>query len=644
MVYEDYVDLVKRMEKYSHHYYNLNESLVDDATFDAYLKQIQEFERNNPNKILPNSPTQKVGSSSTFNSVKHIKRLFSLDNVFNVEELQEWISKLDLKDQDKLTFSYKFDGLSLNLLYREGKLVSALTRGDGVTGEDVTQNALFVQNVKKEIPYQGEIEIRGEVIMPNKKFEEINRFRTSMGEKLLSNPRNAASGSLRQKDPLITKDRGLIFYPWGVGKTNDDILKINNYSLYNVISLLYAWLEIEDFNFFREVYNRIPKKEIEDIIKKRDQLDIMIDGLVCFVDDLKKQEEFGYTIKSPKFGIALKFPAIERETELLDVTWQIGRTGVLTPVAEIQPVDIDGVRVTRCTLHNYSEIERLGLKLGDSIRIIRSGDVIPKILSFNPDKRSGNEKDIEIPKNCPSCNMPLFKHGVLLKCINPICKERVINSLKHFTSRDCMDMKGLGESTIELLVRSNKVKSIPDFFTLQEEDFLTLEGFSNKKTNLALESIKGTVGCELWRLIHGLGIDLIGKSASKKIEEVLGLDFINKELRDFEEIEGFGEEASKSLYNFIVTNKTMIESLIEILKPKTKEIVKGRLNGRTFCITGNFNKPRHEIAKDIESLGGVVTNSVSKQVTDLLVGDSPGSKVEKAKKLGINILNSLEEI
>lgn len=644
MIYQDYVELVKDMEKYTYYYYVLNEPLVDDSTFDAYLKQIQNFEKENPSKILPNSPTQKVGGSSTFNPVKHIKRLYSLDNVFNTEELKDWILKLGIPSETKMTYSYKFDGLSLNLLYRDGKLVSALTRGDGVTGEDVTGNAIFVKNVRKEIPYKGEIEIRGEVIMPNSKFEEINKFRTSLGEKLLSNPRNAASGSLRQKDPSITKERGLVFYPWGIGKCEEAVYKINNYSLYRILELIYTWMEIEDFNFFEGIESKIPTDKIDTIIKSRDSLDIMIDGLVCFVDDIKIQNALGYTIKSPKFGIALKFPAIERETQLIGITWQIGRTGVLTPVAEITPVDIDGVKVSRCTLHNHSEIERLGLKLGDHIRIIRSGDVIPKILSFNIEKRNGSESDIVVPKNCPCCSFPLFKHGVLLKCTNPICKERVINSLIHFTSRECMDMKGLGESTIEILVKTNKVKTIPDFFKLTEEDFMSLEGFSEKKTRIALDSIKSTFECDLWRLIHGLGIDLIGKSASKKIEENFGLEFINKETSDFEKIEGFGQEASRSLYNFIISNKTMIESLLEIIKPKIKPKVEGRLNGRIICITGNFNKPRNDLIKEIESLGGTYTNSVSKTTTDLLVGDNAGSKLDKAKNLGIKISSSIDEL
>lgn len=677
---EDYLNLINITNDYAEKYYVQDEPEVDDFTYDAMIKKIKEYEDKNPYDISKDSPTQKVGGlSSDFRTIKHIKRLYSLDNVFSKDELKDWMENIASKiGKCSFTIMHKYDGLSLSLRYKNGELISASTRGDGVIGEDVTLNALNITGVASKIPYKGEIEIRGEVVMTLDAYEELNKERASKGEKLLSNPRNAAAGSLRQKDPNITKERKLRFFPWGIGYADEDFKEENDYSLYSIVNKLSLMLNMDkvdndpinnNYKHMRPIgmANYVDKENYEamneygrssvnfnscsDFIDKtieiRDQMRYMVDGIVVMVDNLTMQEMLGYNIKAPRFGIALKLPAIERETKLNSITWQVGRTGVVTPVGELEPVNIDGVVVSRCTLHNYNEIKRLGLKLGDTIRIIRSGDVIPKILSFNIDKRDGSEIEIEPPTNCPTCKEPLsVTETGTIYCDNENCQSIIVNKLVHFVSRGCMDIKGLGESRIKMLCRNEIITKLSDLYDLidKDYDYFNTRNYDNDRslTKNEIESMKKSLlranGVRLSKFIHALGIENIGSSASSEIEKYFGLDFVNKKQEDFLTIRDLGEKAALSISKYLEKNKDMVLKLIEQYKPKVYKS-NGKLSNYGICITGEFSDrglTRSDISNMIVKNGGSHTPDVYKgSTTHLLIGNKPGSKVEKAKKYGV---------
>lgn len=677
---EDYLNLINITNDYAEKYYVQDEPEVDDFTYDAMIKKIKEYEDKNPYDISKDSPTQKVGGlSSDFRTIKHIKRLYSLDNVFSKDELKDWMESIASKiGKCSFTIMHKYDGLSLSLRYKNGELISASTRGDGIIGEDVTLNALNITGVSSKIPYKGEIEIRGEVVMTLDAYEELNKERASKGEKLLSNPRNAAAGSLRQKDPNITKERKLRFFPWGIGYADEDFKEENDYSLYSIVNKLSLMLNMDkidndtinnNYKHMRPIgmANYVDKENYEamneygrssvnfnscsDFIDKtieiRDQMRYMVDGIVVMVDNLTMQEMLGYNIKAPRFGIALKLPAIERETKLNSITWQVGRTGVVTPVGELEPVNIDGVIVSRCTLHNYNEIKRLGLKLGDTIRIIRSGDVIPKILSFNIDKRDGSEIEIEPPTNCPTCKEPLsVTETGTIYCDNENCQSIIVNKLVHFVSRGCMDIKGLGESRIKMLCRNEIITKLSDLYDLidKDYDYFNTRNYDNDRslTKNEIESMKKSLlranGVRLSKFIHALGIENIGSSASSEIEKYFGLDFVNKKQEDFLTIRDLGEKAALSISKYLEKNKDMVLKLIEQYNPKVYKS-NGKLSNYAICITGEFSDrglTRSDISNMIVKNGGSHTPDVYKgSTTHLLIGNKPGSKVEKAKKYGV---------
>lgn len=677
---EDYLNLINITNDYAEKYYVQDEPEVDDFTYDAMIKKIKEYEDKNPYDISKDSPTQKVGGlSSDFRTIKHIKRLYSLDNVFSKDELKDWMENIASKiGKCSFTIMHKYDGLSLSLRYKNGELISASTRGDGIIGEDVTLNALNITGVSSKIPYKGEIEIRGEVVMTLDAYEELNKERASKGEKLLSNPRNAAAGSLRQKDPNITKERKLRFFPWGIGYADEDFKEENDYSLYSIVNKLSLMLNMDkidndpinnNYKHMRPIgiANYVDKENYEamneygrssvnfnscsDFIDKtieiRDQMRYMVDGIVVMVDNLTMQEMLGYNIKAPRFGIALKLPAIERETKLNSITWQVGRTGVVTPVGELEPVNIDGVIVSRCTLHNYNEIKRLGLKLGDTIRIIRSGDVIPKILSFNIDKRDGSEIEIEPPTNCPTCKEPLsVTETGTIYCDNENCQSIIVNKLVHFVSRGCMDIKGLGESRIKMLCRNEIITKLSDLYDLidKDYDYFNTRNYDNDRSlsKNEIESMKKSLlranGVRLSKFIHALGIENIGSSASSEIEKYFGLDFVNKKQEDFLTIRDLGEKAALSISKYLEKNKDMVLKLIEQYKPKVYKS-NGKLSNYAICITGEFSDrglTRSDISNMIVKNGGSHTPDVYKgSTTHLLIGNKPGSKVEKAKKYGV---------
>lgn len=647
---EEYQEKVDKLKDWAEAYYVYDKPIVDDKTYDKLYDEVKKIEKLHPEFIDPSSPTQKVGDKliTSLPINKHTSRMYSLENTFSVEEAMKWINGIIEEfpnDNHTICIDYKYDGLSMSILYENGKLVRALTRGDGEVGEVITENALNVNNVLREFGVPGcSYELRGEVVMLKDSFEDNNRRLIERGESPLSNQRNGASGSLRQKDPNVTKERNLHFIPWGIEFIDPVVDKDFSY----------------DMEFIQDNYRRTDSRlvlgrpfwidkpsEIEQAIRSiytrvfasRDKIPLPLDGLVISFVSRDLRKKLGYTSKYPKFARALKFPHMEHMTKLNAITWQVGRTGVITPVGEIDPVNIDGAVITRCTLHNLNDIYSKDIKLYDTVYIIRSGDVIPKVLGPVADKRTGKEETILPPTNCPSCNSPV-KGPVDGKvfCMNPCCRDKIVATITYMSSRECLDIDGLGNKVVEQLFDTGLVKHPKDVFTLTYEDLLTLDGFSDKKASNLIESINKVKGIDLWKFISSLGIPLLGKTYSKLIAKTFGLEFLDKSKEEYENLPGIGVVTALAVKTEIENRKEEIRSLLETIGPVAKENIKGPLSGYRICITGVFDKPRNAIAKEIESLGGIVVPGVTRVTTHLLAGNNAGSKMEKAEYLGIPIL------
>lgn len=638
MNYTQYLQAIKTLNLWAKHYYILDDPIASDEEYDTLYHQIKEFETKNPNQIAKDSPTQRVGDNilESFSKSEHIERMWSLEDIFDTQELQEWINRVSKGEDLLFTIDPKFDGASLNLLYENGKLQKATTRGDGFIGENVTQNAKTIQSIPLSIPYTDRIEIRGECVIAKNDFERLNQERLENGESLFANPRNAAAGSLRQLDSKITAKRKLQFIPWGVG-----FCTIEENSFFELMQ------KIRSFGFLTSPFSKLCKnlQEIEEsyqnLISKRDSYPIMLDGMVIRIDSIALQKNLGFTIKAPRFACAYKFPAIEKKAKILDITLQVGRTGVVTPVAILEPVMIEGAKVARATLHNFDEIRKKDILINDSVILIRSGDVIPKIIKSLPSLRDGTQKKCEIPTHCPICGSELLIEEKLIKCQNLSCKARLKNSLIHFISKKALNIDGLGKRIIDLLFERGKITKIEDIFSLQYEDLEGLEGFKDKKIHNILNAIKESKGIDLWRFINALGIEHIGEGASKKLANTFGLEFYQKGFEDFITLDGFGEEMANSLIEFCHINQERIKNLLNILTPKTTQTPQSttNLSGKTFVITGALSQKRESYQEILESLGAKVSSSVSKKTDFLLCGEEAGSKLAKAQELGVKILN-----
>lgn len=638
MNYTQYLQAIKTLNLWAKHYYILDDPIASDEEYDTLYHQIKEFEAKNPNQIAKDSPTQRVGDNilESFSKSEHIERMWSLEDIFDTQELQEWINRVSKGENLLFTIDPKFDGASLNLLYENGKLQKATTRGDGFIGENVTQNAKTIQSIPLSIPYTDRIEIRGECVIAKNDFERLNQERLENGESLFANPRNAAAGSLRQLDSKITAKRKLQFIPWGVG-----FCTIEENSFFELMQ------KIRSFGFLTSPFSKLCKnlQEIEEsyqnLISKRDSYPIMLDGMVIRIDSIALQKNLGFTIKAPRFACAYKFPAIEKKAKILDITLQVGRTGVVTPVAILEPVMIEGAKVARATLHNFDEIRKKDILINDSVILIRSGDVIPKIIKSLPSLRDGTQKKCEIPTHCPICGSELLIEEKLIKCQNLSCKARLKNSLIHFISKKALNIDGLGKRIIDLLFERGKITKIEDIFSLQYEDLEDLEGFKDKKIHNILNAIKESKGIDLWRFINALGIEHIGEGASKKLANTFGLEFYQKDFEDFITLDGFGEEMANSLIEFCHINQERIKNLLNILTPKTTQTPQNtkNLSGKTFVITGTLSQKRESYQEILESLGAKVSSGVSKKTDFLLCGEEAGSKLAKAQELGVKILD-----
>ncbi|MEN8147067.1 MAG: NAD-dependent DNA ligase LigA [Campylobacterota bacterium] len=640
MTNEEYKSSVKLLNKYAHYYYVLDDPLTTDEVYDKLYHEVLAFEEQNPAYVLSDSPTQRVGGTPLDKFVKasHPSRMWSLEDIFNAEELQKWLEKTGkLVDDISFYCEPKFDGASLNLIYENGQLSQAITRGDGVVGEDVTQNAKTIQSVPLSIDHLGKIEIRGEVVIFKDEFEKINIERAKEGEALFANPRNAAAGSLRQLDSKITAKRNLVFLPYGIGENT-----LEEHLLHKRMELVYGWGFREPprrkttagFDAIETVY-----EQMED---ERDSYAMMLDGMVIKVDQVEAQQEMGYTVKVPRWAVAYKFPAVEKITTIKEIILQVGRSGAVTPVAVVEPTPIEGVVVERASLHNFDEIDRKDIRIGDKVIILRSGDVIPKIIKVLTHERDGSQQAYARPTECPVCASELLDEGALTKCQNLSCSARVVNAMIYFASKPCLNIDGLGDKIVEILYKEGLITNVIDLFSLELDQLLALDGFKEKKSQKLLEAIEGAKGCECWRFINGLGMEHIGEVGSKSLCEHFGLRFVEADKEKLIAIDGFGEEMANSLLEFVRVNSEDIKTLEVILQPvepaKKEEAVENPFKTKVVVLTGSMSESRGNIKTMLESLGAKVSGSVSKKTDYVIYGEDAGSKYDKAVTLGVETI------
>jgi DNA ligase (NAD+) len=643
MTNETYKQQIKILKKWSYAYYVQDNPIATDEEYDILYRLIEAYEKQNPLHVDDNSPTKRVGGviRDSFSKATHIAQMWSMEDKFDKNGLQVWIERVFKNvGETKFFCEPKFDGASLNLIYENGELIQAITRGDGKIGEDVTQNVKTIHSVPLEISYKQKIEIRGEIVIKISDFETINKQRLKDNESLFANPRNAAAGSLRQLDSSVTAKRRLVFQPWGVGENslNFDLLSKKMDFIYTLGFLKPPMREeCESICEIESFYKKI--------LASRNNIEMMMDGMVIKVDNIELEEDLGYTVKYPKWMCAYKFPAVEKITRINDVTFQVGRTGVITPVAEVEPVNIDGAIIERATLHNFDEIQRKGIKIGDYVIIIRSGDVIPKIIKVIEDRRDGREIGIKRIEKCPTCKSELLDEGTLIKCQNLSCPDRVVNSITHYASKKALNIDGLGDKIVEQLHSEKLIEKFEDLYALKLERLLNLEGFKDKKAQKLLDAIQKSRGVGLDRFIYALGIEHIGEVAAKKIALNFANEWIYITLDDIISLDGFGEEMAKSLEEFLHVNKNELKILIDIVKPKVlvkMKIKESIFNAKTVVVTGSMSKSRSEIKKLLEEHGAKVSGSVSKKTDFVIYGEDARSKYDKAQELGISTISEEE--
>lgn len=642
MTHQDYLSKIALANQWAKAYYVDDAPLASDEEYDLLYHEIVAYEQENPLLCDESSPTKRVGGKilEGFEKAAHHARMWSMEDVFNEDELDAWIDRVKKVKHD-FTFycEPKFDGASLNLIYENGRLKQAITRGDGTIGEDVTQNVKTIPSIPLKIDHLERIEIRGEVVIKKADFETLNEERLKEGEALFANPRNAASGSLRQLDTAVTAKRKLAFYPWGIGLNSLPQMHLSERMAY-----VYAL-------GFLKPPRIVVTTRIEDVhalyaelIATRDAIEMMMDGMVVKINEVPLQEELGYTVKYPRWMVAFKFPAVEKVTKIRAITLQVGRTGVVTPVAEVEAVNIAGVVVERATLHNFDEIERKDIRLGDSVIIIRSGDVIPKIIKVLEDRRDGTQQSVVRPTQCPVCGEELLDDGALIKCQNLSCDARVLGAMIHFASKKALNIDGLGDKIIEQLYAQKLLVHVKDLFRLRLEDLLALEGFKAKKAQNLLDAIAACKGVALEKFINALGIEHIGEVAAKKIARVFGLQWLEASYDAFIALEGFGEEMAKSVSEFIHVNAKETRELMDILQPTCEklEITYSVFTDKTVVLTGSMSRSRDEIKERLERLGARVSGSVSKKTDFVIYGEDAGSKLSKAESLGVPTISEAQ--
>jgi len=638
-------------------YYVLSQPKISDKEYDELINELKTLEASYPEFISKDSPTQRITSDAVkeFKTVEHRQKMFSLDNTYSIEELRQWDERVHkgLGGQKvEYVVELKIDGVSSNLTYIDGILKTGATRGDGQFGEDVTFNIKTIRAIPLSLDYTHPlkyIEIRGEVYMEKDYFKKLNRERAEKNELLFANPRNAAAGSLKLLDSNTVAERKLSFFAHSLGYYDGKDFSTH----WDFLQGIKSWGVRINPNIFLcknlyEVVELCQKWE-----KKRGELEYEIDGMVVKVNSLKQQKTLGVTLKSPRWAVAYKFAAHQATTKLLDVLVQVGRTGVLTPVAALEPVECGGVTISRATLHNFEEVKRLGVMIGDRVIIERAGDVIPKIIKTVESVRTGKEKKIRIPTKCPECSSSVIKEKeeeVAYRCINPSCPVQLEKGLIHFASRAAMDIEGMGEVVVTELVKKKMAKDFADIYFLNKEDFLKLPLFKDKKTGNLLSAINESKNRPLNKLLYGLGIRHIGEKAAYTLADKFGNldDIMNAKVSDFSSIYEIGEVMAESVVEFFRQDK--VKHLIARLKKAGLNIKqpkqsgkKDLLAGKVLVFTGELESlSRSEAEEIVHQLGGNAASSVSKNTDFLVIGDNPGSKFQRAKSLGIKIINEEE--
>ncbi|HET1570751.1 TPA: NAD-dependent DNA ligase LigA [Streptococcus pneumoniae] len=637
-------ELVALLNRYATEYYTSDNPSVSDSEYDCLYRELVELETAYPEQVLADSPTHRVGGKvlDGFEKYSHQYPLYSLQDAFSREELDAFDARVR-KEVAHPTYicELKIDGLSISLTYEKGILVAGVTRGDGSIGENITENLKRVKDIPLTLPEELDITVRGECYMPRASFDQVNQVRQENGEPEFANPRNAAAGTLRQLDTAVVAKRNLatFLYQEASPSTRDSQEKGLKYleQLGFVVNPKRILAENID-----EIWNFI-----QEVGQERENLPYDIDGVVIKVNDLASQEELGFTVKAPKWAVAYKFPAEEKEAQLLSVDWTVGRTGVVTPTANLTPVQLAGTTVSRATLHNVDYIAEKDIRKDDTVIVYKAGDIIPAVLRVVESKRVSEEK-LDIPTNCPSCNSDLlhFEDEVALRCINPRCPAQIMEGLIHFASRDAMNITGLGPSIVEKLFAANLVKDVADIYRLQEEDFLLLEGVKEKSAAKLYQAIQASKENSAEKLLFGLGIRHVGSKVSQLLLQYFH-SIENLSQADSEEvasIESLGGVIAKSLQTYFATegSEILLRELKETgvnLDYKGQTVVAdAALSGLTVVLTGKLERLKRSEAKSkLESLGAKVTGSISKKTDLVVVGADAGSKLQKAQELGIQV-------
>ncbi|MBU0497177.1 MAG: NAD-dependent DNA ligase LigA [Candidatus Thermoplasmatota archaeon] len=645
------VELRKEIEYHNYQYYVKNDPVISDFEFDQLLKELETLEKQFPDLITPDSPTQRVGGEplSEFQTVMHKVAMLSLDNTYNYDELREFDKRVKKKiDVHEYVVEPKIDGASVALWYGKGMFLRGATRGDGVRGDDITANLKTIRSIPLHVQ-SGRLqtfEARGEVYFPISGFKELNTAQEKEGGQGFANPRNAAAGSLRLLDPRIVASRPLdifvyyLSYSEQIFQTHAEAISALREAGFRVNPLIKTVSDIEGVIQY-----------CQELEEKREDLDYEIDGVVVKVNALAQQDELGSTIKHPRWAIAFKFAAKQATTILKDIGVQVGRTGRLTPVAVLEPVQVGGVMVSRATLHNFDELKRKDIRIGDTVLVERSGDVIPQVVKAIAEKRTGGEKTLRVPKICPICHTPVVRKAgeVAINCPNRMCPARLKWRLRHYASRDAMDIEHLGESTIDKLIDAGLVDNIADLYRLIVSDVMRLEGFKEKSAENLIASITQSTQQSLSRLIYGLGIRHVGKYAAqllaREYPSIDALAVVSAE--ELKTIFGLGEKTAEAIASFFATeeHRQLIAALEDLGVSTERKIVVETLPlaGKKFVFTGGLSAmSRSDASEHVKERGGLVINSVSKDLDFLVVGENPGSKLAKAEKLGITILTEEE--
>ncbi|MDT8443165.1 MAG: NAD-dependent DNA ligase LigA, partial [Desulfuromonadales bacterium] len=650
-----HAELCKEIDRHNRLYYSQDQPEISDAEYDALFRELQDIEAAFPELITAESPSQQVGAPATakFAPSPHAVPMLSLKNAKDAEEFYDFdtsIRKNFLARSEELEYAceMKLDGVAVELSYTGGKLLKASTRGDGFVGEDITENVKTIAGIPHKLipPYPELLDVRGEVYIDLVDFQALNRTQEDAGDKTFANPRNAAAGSLRQLDARITAQRPLRIFCYGIGRMQGvaTSTQIETLRLLRKLGLRVNLEETTCVTGADEVINTFRKLQ-----ERRDTLPFEIDGVVVKVNDTALQEELGVVSRSPRWAIALKFPPRQGQTIVEEITLQVGRTGAITPVAHLKPVVVSGVTVSRASLHNWDEIERLDLRVGDHVIVERAGDVIPDVVKVLTEKRTGSERPIPLPKKCPECNTPVQKNPdeVVPRCSNPHCPAQAIERMKHFVSRDAMDIEGLGEKQLTQLLERGKISDLADLYLLNKQDLFAMDRMGDALAEKLLLAIDASKTRPLSKLLFALGIRHVGKNTAKILaRRFASLDDLAKcTIDQLIAIHEIGDKVARSIVDYFASPEKIM--LLEKLhhagvQPQAEVVIQhdGPLTGKIFVITGALSKwSRKEAEELVENAGGRTSGSVSKKTDYVLAGENAGSKLEKAEKLGVEVID-----